>query len=70
MYVISVIVFKHLSHVIIYNLVTMVTGAVTATKLRISFNTSSKLIFRYLNLSARYKIMESSLSCSQLHPQV
>ena len=70
MYVISVIVFKYLSHVIIYNLVTMVTGAVTATKLRISFNTSSKLIFRYLNLSTRYKIMESSLSCSQLHPQV
>ena len=28
------IVFKYLSHVIIYNVVTMVTGAVTATKLQ------------------------------------
>ena len=54
-----VIVFKCLSHVIIYNVVTMVTGAVTTTKLRISFNTSLKLIFQYLNLSAQYRIIVS-----------
>ena len=55
-----VIVFKCLiSHVIIYNVVTMVTGVVTATKLRISFNTSFKLIFQYLNLSAQYRIIVS-----------